>query len=162
MPLKNLEGIVLNIVPETNHFGSGKADLIITHTCQKLFGKIVHDDQISYSEFAQDYVTWKNWPNPAFRYSNLVCDRLQSTCFRWRLTDFFQFFVQVIALEIFFVFFVPLCTLSSMVFSLAFRIVTGFLPVFLPDIREKPLAANATGTFSRGRFRHCIFSVVKQ
>jgi len=44
MPLKNLEGIVLNIVPETNHFGSGKANRIITHTCQKLFGKIVHED----------------------------------------------------------------------------------------------------------------------
>jgi hypothetical protein len=39
-----------------------------------------------------------------------------------------------------------------MVFSSAFRIVTGFLAVFLTDIREKPLAANATGTFSRGRF----------
>ena len=61
-------------------------------------------------------------------------------------------------MEIFFIFFVPFCTLSSMVFSLAFRIATGFLPVFLPDIREEPLAANATGTFSRGRFRHCIFS----
>jgi hypothetical protein len=44
MPLKNLEGIVLNIVPETNPFGSGKAGRIVTHAHQKLFGKIVHDD----------------------------------------------------------------------------------------------------------------------
>ena len=57
MPLENLEGIVLNIVPETNPFGSGKAGRIVTHAHQKLFGKIVHYDQISYSEFAQDYVT---------------------------------------------------------------------------------------------------------
>jgi len=76
MPLENLEGIVLNILPETNHFGSGKADLIIIHAHQKLFCKIVHNDQISYSEFAQDYVTRKNWPNPASRYGNLLCNNL--------------------------------------------------------------------------------------
>lgn len=76
MPLKNLEGIVWNIVPETNPFGSGEASRIVTHAHQKLFGKIVHNDQIFYSDFAQDYVMWKNWPNPAFRYGNLLCDRL--------------------------------------------------------------------------------------
>lgn len=76
MPLKNLEGIVLNIVPETNPFGSGNADRIVTHAHQNLFGKIVHDNQISYSEFAQDYVTRKNWPNPTTRYGNLLCNRL--------------------------------------------------------------------------------------
>lgn len=76
MPLKNLEGIVLNILLETNPFGSGNAGRIVTHAHQKLFGKIVHNDQISYSGFAQDYVARKNWPNTAFRYGNLVCDRL--------------------------------------------------------------------------------------
>ncbi len=76
MPLENLEGIVLNIVPETNPFGSGEADRIVTHAHQKLLGQIVHDDQISYSDFAQDYVTRKNWPNPAFGYVNFLCDRL--------------------------------------------------------------------------------------
>ena len=76
MPLENLEGIVLNILPETNPFGSGEDDRIVTHTHQKLFGKIVHDDQISYSGFAQDYVTRKNWSNPASGYGNLVCNRL--------------------------------------------------------------------------------------
>lgn len=75
MPLKNLEGIVWNIVPETNPFGSVEADRIVTHAHQKLLGKIVHDDQISYSGFAQD-VTRKNWPNPASRYGNFLCDRL--------------------------------------------------------------------------------------
>lgn len=76
MPLKNLEGIVPAILPETDPLGSGDAGRIVTHAHQDLLGQIVNDDQISYSNFAQGYVTRKNWPNPAFRYGNLLYDRL--------------------------------------------------------------------------------------
>jgi hypothetical protein len=44
-----------------------------------------------------------------------------------------------------------------MQFSAALR-TASLLPAGLPNIRQKPLAANATGSFPGSCISHCIFS----
>ena len=72
-------------------------------------------------------------------------------------TVLFEFFVKIVALEICCVPPIPACTASSMPVFTALR-TASLLSADLPNIRQKPLAADATRSFPGFRIGHCIFS----
>ena len=64
---------------------------------------------------------------------------------RRQLLNGINFPIEIIGFGIGPMTFVPLPALPAMVFSLTFRVTTGFLPTLLTHIRLKPLSAYVAG-----------------